>query len=317
MDDLTSLAARPLLVLGEALVDEFADGPVAGGAPLNVARSLRALGLETHFATRLNPDDAAGEMLLASMRRFGLSLAGVQADTVHASGRVSVHESGHGGHRFQIHRNVAWDHLEAPPILEWLGERNPGLVYAGSLARRHPESRATLERVLAAFSATGGVRYLDLNLRAGSDRRELAEACLAAADWVKVNDEELQRLADWFELPAPSRSASPETTRCAHALMRRFGLRRLVVTLGEQGYVGFNGDSLPVSGPAQPLLRRVDTVGAGDAFSAMLVASLLRGRSWAQALELANGMAGAMCGERGPAPANLSFYAPWRAFLEQ
>jgi len=61
----------------------------------------------------------------------------------------------------------------------------------------------------------------------------------------------------------------------------------------------------------------VDTVGAGDAFSAMLLAALLRDQDWPQALSLANGMAAAMCGERGPVPAELDrFYAPWRAALE-
>jgi sugar/nucleoside kinase (ribokinase family) len=50
----------------------------------------------------------------------------------------------------------------------------------------------------------------------------------------------------------------------------------------------------------------------------MLLAALLRGHDWPLALSLANGMAAAMCGERGPVPAELDrFYAPWRAALEQ
>lgn len=316
MDDLTLAAARPVLVLGEALVDDFVDGPVAGGAPLNVARGLAGLGVDVHLASRLNPADAAGDMLRASMRRFGLSEAGLQHDAVHASGLVTVSESPDGSHRFHIHEDAAWDHLEADPVLDWISAQRPGLVYFGSLARRHAVARDAMRRILDALPAGTSVRYLDLNLRPGSDTAALADECLLAADWVKVNDEEFARLSRWFGLPGAAVDDGDVATDAAYALMRRYGLKRLVVTLGAKGYVGFDGDAPPVRGAALPLARRVDTVGAGDAFSAMLLAALLRGTSWARALSLANGMAAAMCGERGPVPAQTAFFDPWRAALD-
>lgn len=309
---------RPVLVLGEALVDDFVDGPVAGGAPLNVARSLAALGLPTHLASRLNPDDAAGEMLRASMARFGLDESGLQQDVAHATGLVTVIESGDGTHRFQIHEEAAWDHLDADPVLRWMATHAPRLVYFGSLARRHPVSRAAMRRILDACPTGSAIRYLDLNLRPGSDHAELADECLCSADWVKVNDEELARLSEWFELPRAAADEAASLIEAGQALMRRYRLDRLVVTRGAKGYIGLDGldgDRPRAVGAAQPLARCLDTVGAGDAFSAMLLAALLRGRAWTQALALANGMAAAMCGERGPMPARTAFFGPWRAAL--
>jgi fructokinase len=310
-----------VLVLGEALVDEFLDGPVAGGAPLNVARSLAALGLNTCLISRINPQDAAGQRVLASLRRFGLDESGLQLDTVHATGRVSVVESGPGGgHRFVIHEDAAWDHLDADQALAAAAAVQPSLVYFGSLAQRHAASRNTLRQLLQHSSQTHprAPRYLDLNLRPGSDDPRLAADCLALADWVKLNDEELLQLCRWYELPEPDLQAPAQVLSAAQALLERFGLLRLVITRGAAGYLalGQQGE-LMAHGVGLPPPALVDTVGAGDAFSAMLIAAVLRGQPWPEALALANGMAAAMCAERGPVPAHADFYEPWLARLEQ
>lgn len=59
-----------IAVLGEALIDDFHDGPVAGGAPFNVARSLAALGVPALFISRIGTDDADGRLVLQSARRY-------------------------------------------------------------------------------------------------------------------------------------------------------------------------------------------------------------------------------------------------------
>jgi len=59
----------------------------------------------------------------------------------------------------------------------------------------------------------------------------------------------------------------------------------------------------------------VDTVGAGDGFSAMLLACQLAGRTLPWSLALANEYAAAVCGHRGPMAHNLQTYAAWRKRL--
>ncbi|PTT75573.1 hypothetical protein DBR42_28650, partial [Pelomonas sp. HMWF004] len=140
-----------------------------------------------------------------------------------------------------------------------------------------------------------GLRLLDLNLRPGTDTAGGAAESLMLADWVKVNDEELARLADWFD----ARHAD-EPARVA-ALMARFALQRLVLTCGAEGWRFYGpGGALLSQGPgvAQPAL--VDTVGAGDAFTAMLLAGLALQRELPATLALANRYAAFICGVRGP-----------------
>ncbi|MFG6456108.1 PfkB family carbohydrate kinase [Roseateles sp. BYS96W] len=284
----------PIVVIGEALVDQFRDGPVAGGAPFNVARSLAAFGAPVQFISRIGVDDAAGRLVLDSAARFGLSTSGIQRDEQRATGRVSVHEAG-GVHRFEIHADAAWDHLERPAI------SCGGIVYFGSLAQRHPVARAALRGLVKQGQ---GVRLLDLNLRAGASEPMLAAESLMLADWVKINEDELDQLFDWFEPTLPE-------------LMARFALKRIVLTRGAAGYAfyGEQGRLLACgAGVAQPAF--VDSVGAGDSFTAMLLAGLSLGRDVAATLALANRYAAMICGVRGPLPDDATLLALWRDALQ-
>ena len=285
--------AKPVLVLGEALVDEFHDGQVAGGAPFNVARSLAALGAPVRFVSRIGVGDTAGRLVLDSAARFGLAAGDIQHDAAHATGRVSVHEDA-GGHRFEIHADAAWDHLEA------VAGGDTGIAYFGSLAQRHAVSRAAIR---AAVKRTPGLRLLDLNQRPGTDTPELAAEVLMLADWVKLNEDELDRLLGWFEPELPD-------------LMARFALQRLVLTRGAAGYALYGGQGQLLAtgeGVAQPAL--VDSVGAGDGFTAMLLAGLSLGRDLGPTLQLANRYAAMICGVRGPLPADPAELTPWREAL--
>ena len=99
--------SRAVLVLGEALVDELPGGPVAGGAPLNVACHLRAFGCAPLLVSRIGADDAAGRRVEAAMRDAELSLDGVQRDAQRPTGIVQVQMQAEGMHRFVIDADAA------------------------------------------------------------------------------------------------------------------------------------------------------------------------------------------------------------------
>jgi fructokinase len=297
----------PLAVLGEALVDEFHDGPVAGGAPFNVARSAAALGAPVHFVSRIGADDANGRLVRHSAASYGLADAGLQRDATHATGRVSVHEGEAGGHRFEIHADAAWDHLDADAARAHLDGCDASLLYFGSLFQRHATSRAALRAVVKPFA---GLRLLDLNLRPGTAPLLAAES-LMLADWLKVNDEELAQLSDWFDA-----DAADDAGRVA-ALMARFALQRLVLTRGALGWRLYGpGGALLAQGPGVAQPNIVDTVGAGDAFTALLLAGLSLQRDLPATLTLANRYASFICGVRGPLPADPLALQPWRTALQ-
>jgi fructokinase len=308
MDELEQEAGPTIAVFGEALVDDFGDNQVLGGAPFNVARHLAAFGRSVLLLTRIGKD-ANGARVRAECERFGLGQAGVQIDPDLPTGRVLVARSADGGnHRFTILERQAYDAIDVAPALAALVAARPGTLYFGTLAQREPRSREALAGLLKTDVAC---RYLDLNVRAGHVTERCVFHSLHAADIVKVNEEELQDLFGWYVHLRPStRDIHGAEVRSACAtLLRVFNLEGIIVTLGARGamYFGRKGD--PVEAPAASMSAGlIDTVGAGDAFSAVF----LLGRAYAWPLEetlvRANEFAGALCGIAGAVPADPAFY---------
>lgn len=299
----------PLLVFGEALVDDFVTEQVVGGAPFNVARSLAAFGLAPLLITRTG-NDPAGALVRAEFARFGMRQDGLQLDAAEPTGRVLV-ERAHGEHRFVILPNQAYDHIDAAAALAAVAGPPPATIYFGTLAQRCETSRGALRALLAASTASC---YLDLNVREGQVTERCVFESLHLADIVKVNEDELRNLFGWYTHTrhATQHMDSVAVRSACATLIRTFSLQGLIVTLGPRGAVYFGADGAVVTahdtaGPA----RLVDTVGAGDAFSAVFLLGQARGWPLDTTLTRANAFAGAVCGIRGAVPADLAFYEPW------
>jgi fructokinase len=309
-NDMTQHAQGAVAVFGEALVDDFGDRQVIGGAPFNVARHLAAFGESALMLTRVGLDEN-GARMRAEFERFGLSMAGLQVDAALPTGRVSVERHGDGGHRFTILPRQAYDAIEADAAVAALTAAAPATLYFGTLAQREAVSRETLARLLA---ATDACRYLDLNVREGQVTERCVFASLHAADIVKVNEEELQDLFGWYthmRLPTDDMGCNDVRHACA-TLLRVFNLSGLIVTLGPRGAVYFGADGACHATPASAVpVRLADTVGAGDAFSAMFLLGRAHGWPIEALLDRANEFAGAVCGIVGAVPDDMAFYRPF------
>jgi fructokinase len=308
--------ADAVLVLGEALVDVFPDGArVAGGAPFNVACWLAGLGVPVGLASRIGaaPGDTSARCLLDAAAAAGLSTDGLQRDAHRPTGEVQV-QHGPDGPQFTIGTPAAWDHVDAVAAAALATRLAPRWIYLNTLGQRHPVARSAAAAVRAA--CPGARCFVDLNLRPGADTPELAAHALGPAQWVKVNHEELARLLRWFtDLDADAALAGHGERHDAAvaAFVRAFRLERLIVTAGAAGWSGYDADGrCDARGPAAPVPALVDSVGAGDAFSAALLASLAHGRTLADALQAAARLGAAACGLRGALPAHADFYAHWR-----
>lgn len=307
---MTQRVMGTVAVFGEALVDDFGDRQVIGGAPFNVARHLAALGQDALMLTRVGLDEN-GARMRAEFERFGLPMAGLQVDAALPTGRVSVERHSDGGHRFTILPHQAYDAIEAEPAVAAMTAAAPATLYFGTLAQREPASRDALGRLLA---ATDACRYLDLNVRTGQVTERCVFASLHAADIVKVNEEELQDLFGWYthmRLPTDDMASADVRHACA-TLLRVFNLTGLIVTLGPRGAVYFGADGAYHSTPAPSVpVQLADTVGAGDAFSAVFLLGRARGWPLDVMLARANAFAGAVCGIVGAVPDDRAFYRPF------
>jgi len=301
---------QTIAVFGEALVDDFGDHQVLGGAPFNLARHLAAFGQAVLMLTRVG-DDANGGRVRADCARFGMNTAGVQVDADRPTGRVLVERSADGGsHRFTILEDQAYDFVEAGPALAAVAEPVPDTLYFGTLAQRAPQSQKTLARLMEATTAH---RYLDLSVRAGVTERCVFRS-LHAADVVKVNEEELQDLFGWYThlRPATDDMRDTEVRNACATLLRIFNLQGMIVTLGARGAVYFGADGTFADAPPAAMPGTLaDTVGAGDAFSAVFLVGRAHGWPLAQTLARANEFAGAVCCIAGAVPASLDFYQPF------
>lgn len=274
---------RPLLI-GEALVDVFPDGSRRlGGAPFNVAWHLAGFGLDPVFVTRVG-DDADGERLLEAMRGWEMETAGVQVDAERPTGRVVVSLEG-GQPSYEIVADQAWDRIDPGAAVKAAAWAD-GPVCHGSLACRSERSRLAVEAVRR--PASGRV-LVDLNLREGWWEPEAVASMLVGTRWIKVNGDELR-------LVAPGEGATADLAR---GLARQTGADAVLVTLGEEGaeVVWREGGRLAEAPPGR--VEVVDTVGAGDAFTAVIVAGLCLGWAMGDSLARALELAARVCGVRG------------------
>lgn len=298
------ISEAPIAIFGEVLADIFPTQRILGGAPFNVARHLKAFGLQSVMISSIGLDET-GDALMDEMHRLEMDTSGMQFDATYPTGQVKV-TLNHQTHQFEILPEQAYDHINATICHETIAMLSPVLAYFGSLALRGVESRLTAEQFLADCAKIKCPTFLDINLRAPWYQQETLAFCLSHADYVKVNNEELAELAIIFALNAKT------TTEQAFALKQQFNFKGLYVTCGAQGaWVIDESMKLHTTEPILSDDAFIDSVGAGDAFSAVCMMGLICEWPVALTLKRANQFAASVCRVAGAAPASLSHYQPF------
>ncbi len=287
-------AETPVLVFGEALFDCFPGGEtVLGGAPFNVAWHLQALGKQPYFISSVGDDDL-GKNILTAMRSWGMRTNTVQVDTEYQTGQVQVMLK-QGQPEYSITPDCAYDYISSQRT-----ENLPtkGILYHGSLALRNPVSRQCLETM--ARQAEMHI-FLDVNLRSPWWTIEDVFQFIQQARWVKLNDEELAELG--FSLT--------DIEASMHKLLSDFDLQQLIVTRGEKGAMVLTSDGEFFQQAVEAVEPLVDTVGAGDGFSALYIHGLIGGWPVDKILHTAQRFAGKIITLRGAIATDQAFYQPF------
>lgn len=281
------------VIFGEVLFDCFPDGnSVLGGAPFNVAWHLQAFGLSPLVISSVG-DDRLGTMVKTAMHDWGMNNVGLQHDPVHPTGSVDI-VFNNGEPRYTIVEHRAYDYIDAsmlPPLPE------NRLLYHGSLALRNHASRQALSKLKAENS---GTVFMDVNLRDPWWQKAFVLDLADDADWVKLNEDELARLG--------SGGGSIESQ--ADEFMQAHKLTGLVVTLGASGAMALTDDGGFAQVAPSRTLEVVDTVGAGDAFTSVLILGITQQWPLHETMQRAQRFASLMVGQQGATVHDHAFYQP-------
>jgi fructokinase len=285
------MIARPC-IFGEVLFDHFPDGRrVLGGAPFNVAWHLQALGAAPFLVSRVGADDD-GAAVQSAMSKWGMDQKGVAVDSALPTGQVRVSIE-HNEPAYDIVRPVAWDHICVPGQLPEFG-----LLYHGSLALRSEVSRACCEELKTRTVRGNTIVFVDVNLRSPWWSRTDVLNALKGAQWVKLNDDEL-------DLLAPGREDYEER---AHSLLNEYSLDGLLLTRGSRGAVLISANGERCTTRPEEGIEIMDTVGAGDAMAAVMILGILQGWNLQLSLDRAQTLASTIVARRGATVPDPDFY---------
>jgi len=282
---------RQPIIFGEVLYDCFPGGEqVLGGAPFNVAWHLQAFGDEPRFVSGVG-EDGLGRKIIQAMEGWGMETSSVQIDQHHPTGRVDVAFIDNEPH-YAIIPDCAYDYIDAEAIQA--PEEND-ILYHGTLGLRNKTARCAFER-LANHPALS--IFLDVNLRAPWWQANEVIVLLKQARWVKLNRDELKQLG----------SASGDIKRDMGRFQEKYDLELLIVTCGAEGAIARTRDGGLNSAVPPEASSFIDTVGAGDAFTAVFLHGLISAWSLSKTLNAAQQFASAVTGLRGATSEDPGFY---------
>ena len=284
--------SRPV-IFGEVLFDCFADGSrVLGGAPFNVAWHCQAFGLQPLFISRTGKDPL-GDEIQSAMLDWSMDISGLQVDHTHATGIVDV-SFDDGEPSYNIVENSAWDFIDyqAIPAVD-----PHSVLYHGSLALRNPVTASSLVNLKQQCSKS---IFIDVNLRPPWWDLPLIENIIHNGRWLKLNIDELR-------LIVPDKKNTED--RVNHLLLHP-DIELIIVTQGKAGAIAARQNEWCSTQPDKTV-NVIDTVGAGDAFSSVLLLGLHKAWSLQETLNRAQQFASAVVGQRGATTQDKTFYTPF------
>ena len=283
-----------IAVFGEALVDQFPDAQqILGGAPFDVAWHLQAFNQRPCFISRVG-HDATGDKIRQAMLAWGMAVENLACDPDYPTGTVQV-TINNGEPDYEILADQAYDFISPQQVS---ADRQYSVIYHGTLALRNRVSEQALRDLTARHQ---GKVFIDVNLRAPWWHKETVNQWLGKAHWAKLNHDELMLLA-------AQQNTLQDTMRL---FLAQHELEVLVVTCGSRGALAIDhsGEFIEIEPTGD--LAVVDTVGAGDAFAAVLLLGMQHGWPLQRTMERAQSFASALVTKKGATVQDLSFYRPF------
>lgn len=273
--------------IGEVLWDVIGEVEKLGGAPVNFAFHAGQLGADAYPISSVGADKR-GAAALTELRDNGVTTDHISVIDEAVTGYVLARVDTDGVASYIFPDEVAWDQI-------YLSERTGALasrlnaVCFGSLAQRSERSRRVIRDFLDRMKP-GALKIFDLNIRQNFYSQALIQKSLKRANVLKLNDDEIALIADIEQLPG-------NTDQQMHQLVKRYDLTLAVLTRGGSGSLLVAKDAVS-DHPGYPC-KIVDTIGAGDSFTAATALGMLNGRSLDWINDHANRVASYVCSRKG------------------
>jgi len=275
---------------GEALWDVFPNHKKIGGAPLNVALRLKSMGVDSGIITRIG-NDAMGDEIKKYVEQQGLPIHTFQTDNTYETGKVLVTLDHENTASYTICKPSAWDFIACSDTIVKEVVSTDAIIY-GSLACRNNSSRDTLFQLLSVAK----FKILDVNLRPPFYTKDVLEKLMNAADFIKLNEEELEEICTMYSIKSKDFKVRIET------IAQKTNTKHICVTKGKNGADLFYNNGFYHNNGY--VVRVKDTVGAGDSFLATLILLLLKDEEPQKAIDRACAVGAMVAGSVG---ANLNF----------
>ena len=279
--------------MGDGLWDLFPDGPRFGGATANYACHASILGGEVLMVSGVGKDDR-GQALLEVYQKHGVNTELIQELDDFHTGIVTVELTENGLPTFTIGENAAWDNWVWNDEIEQK-VKSADALYFGTLGQRGQSARDGIRQALEIAKASQIRCILDINLRAPFYDDALIRESVTLCSVLKLSDEELERVVQACEL-----NSSLSDTAVLVELRTKFRLDLMVMTRGAEGAVLISEEGVAEQ-PGVPI-KVVDTVGAGDSFTASMTLGLLEQKEYSEILIDACEVAAGVCSHAGAVP---------------
>jgi len=266
--------------LGELFWDIFPESKTFAPAPANFAYYASALGHRGIVASRIGQDQLGKEALdLLNSSKVDTSF--LQTDELAPTGTVVVENDPKNQPQYTIPEEVAWDYLDWGDKWQTLASQADVICF-GSVAQRSPQSRHAIRRFIRA-AGKDCLRIFDANLFQPWYSVEKINESMLLADIVKLSDTELPQIFRTLGLKLQNLRNS------ARLLLDTFGLKMVVLTRGRLGAMLVTEKQIFEHQGFK--IKPADSLGAADAFTAVIAHHYLKNTPLDRAVEAANRLA--------------------------
>lgn len=295
---------KNVTAIGEILYDVYPDMKCLGGAPFNFIYHVWKILGKANFISSVGNDEN-GKEILAYLNSIGFDTNYISVDNNHPTGTVKVVIKEDKTPQFTISPECSYDFFTLDKKTKKLFVDETDLIYFGTLSQRSETSRTTIESVLNNKTKK---YFCDLNLRHDFYTKELVRESLLTSNVLKLNLDELEKLKSLFGL-------SPTTQMAIHELIFEFNIDMLCVTLGADGAILSTRKETSIFKTSN--ISVVDTLGAGDAYAAILCLGYLNKIPADKINKLANEFASEICMVDGALPNDDSVYEKYRSIFQK